>query len=99
MERTYSSHKIEELIALVRDSLSAITRDYGHMDEGYCLSCDNTPFDALDEIKNRFEKRPDWPTDIYEQYIVTLDERDKAIERAEKSEELLRYLRELLFQE
>lgn len=54
-------------------------------------------FDSLEILMNIVRSRPDWPKDIYEQYIRTLDERDKAIERAEKSEELLRYLRELLY--
>jgi len=76
--------------------MSAIIRDYGHVDEGYCLSCDNEPFDALEEIKKRFSERPKWPEELHEQYMKVLDERDKAIERAEQSEELLRYLRELL---
>jgi len=45
------------------------------------------------------DSRPDWPKELHEQYMKILDERDKAIERAEQSEELLRYLRELLFQD
>ena len=44
-------------------------------------------------------KQAGWPEEIHKQYLETLDERDKAIERAETSEELLRYLRELLFVE
>lgn len=41
-------------------------------------------------------KQAGWPEELHEQYMKVLDERDKAIERAEQSEELLRYLRELL---
>lgn len=42
--------------------------------------------------------RPQWPKELHEQYLKALDERDEAIERAEKSEDLLKYLRELFLQ-
>lgn len=80
MERAIASKKVDALIEIIENSLSAVIRDYGHQDEGYCLACDDEPFEALEELKVRFSQRPDWPKDVHDQYLVVLDERDKLME-------------------
>lgn len=76
MERPYASTSVEELVEKIENVFSALMRDYGHVDEGYCFSCDEEPWQVLDEIKQRFSERPNWPADVHKQYLAVLDERD-----------------------
>lgn len=89
MERTISELETEELIEIVNQSLFMMKNNCGHLDEGYCLACDDEPFEALKEIKKRFEQRPNWPLDIFNQYITALDERDYIQEKFDDASEFL----------
>lgn len=37
-------------------------------------------------VKREFEKRPDWPKELHEQYLLVLDERDRLQERIDALE-------------
>ena len=84
MERPLANKSVDELLKILNDVFSALIRDYGHRDEGYCLGCDDEPFDALDEIKRRFDERPKWPIELHEQYMRLLDERDRLQEELDR---------------
>jgi hypothetical protein len=86
MERSYTDLRVDELIETVENSLTAIIEQYGHVDDGYCLVCDDSPFDALNELRRRLESRPDWPTELHKQYLKVLDERDKALDKIDRLE-------------
>jgi hypothetical protein len=86
MERTYPGI---ELIETINNCFSALLRDYGHRDEGYCLACDNEPFEAIESLKDILSERPNWPEDIHKQYLSVLDERDNLQEKIDQIESII----------
>ena len=64
MERARSS---DSLVEIIENVFSALLRDYGHQDAGYCLACDNEPFEALEEIKEKL-----WRLDLLEKGLKTI---------------------------
>ena len=92
MERSHSSHEVADLFEIIENSLLEITKQ-GHIDDGYCLACDDEPFNALKELEFRVGKRPDWPKQLHQQYMAVLDERDTLQAQVENLQDELSQLR------
>lgn len=84
MERTNTRNP---LITTIENSLVAVIESQGHVDDGYCLACDDSAFVALKQIETILDTRPDWPMQLHRQYMEILKERDELQQLVDDLEE------------